>query len=88
MKITEVSTQEEFSLNLHNEQRFSVIRAVVRYSVTWLVVMAFPRSSISLVLVELVFSYFIFRQGELIADNFTMAVLSRGPMIFFLGFKT
>lgn len=69
MKITEVSTQEEFSFNLHNEQSFSVIRAVVHYSVTWLVVMAFPRSSISLVLVELVFSYFIFRQGELIADT-------------------
>lgn len=67
MKIIKISIQEEFNFNLHNEQSFFIMRAVLHYSVTWLVVMVMPRSTMSLVLDELVFSYCFFRQGELIA---------------------
>lgn len=69
IKIIKICIQEEFNLNLHNKQRFFVMRAVLHYSVTWLVATVVPRSLMFLVLAEPVFSYCFFRQGEFIADT-------------------
>lgn len=69
MKFNKNSIQEEFSLNLHNKQWFFVMRAVLQYSVTWMVVMVMPRSLMSLILAQLVYSSCFSRHGELRVDT-------------------
>lgn len=48
---------------------FFVMRVLLHYSVTWLVIMVVPRSLMSLILAELVSSYCFFGQAKLITDT-------------------